>query len=134
MKRIGNILLLVTGILAIIGTVGYIAVSTLFYVFASPSFTDTIKSGIESGTIKVQGYTSGDATEYAKTTQLVLLIAAIIFTIQVLFSIGCALIAFLARKKESAGLYITNIVIGVLNGSIFSIVGGILGILGREER
>ena len=131
MRKIGNILLLISGILSIVGTVGFIIASIIFFVFASPAYTAQITKMIAEGTINTN--IPGTPEAAAAQMQNIFLIIAIIVTVEVAFSIGCAVLAFVARKKENSGLYITNVVLGVLNGQIFAILGGIFGILDPKK-
>ena len=127
MRKIGNILLLIAGILTILGTVGYIVASIMLFVFSGPAYKDALIEGLTNGTI--HSSLPGTPEQVAGEIQVIFLAFAIVCAVEVLFAIGCAVVAFLARSKQSSGLYIANIVLGVLNGSIFSIIGGILGVL-----
>ena len=131
MKKIGNILLIIAGVLTIIGSVGCLIGAIVLGVFSSPQFTQMIIDGLANGTIKSS--IPGTPEQVAAQVQLVFLILAIVWAVEVLFAIGCAVVAFLANKKQTSGLYIANIVLGVLNGSIFSVVGGIFGLVAKED-
>lgn len=132
MRKIGNILLLIAGILTIVGSLGCVAGAITLLIFSDPSYHAMIVDGLSNGTI--QSSLPGTPEEVATEIQLMFLIFGIVLAVEVLFAIGCAVVAFLARNKQSSGLYIANIVLGVLNGSIFSILGGLFGVLSADKK
>ena len=131
MRKIGNVLLIIAGVFAILGSVGCLIGGIVLFVFSSPQYTAMIIEGLENGTIR--STLPGTPEQVAMQVQLMFLIFAIVLIVEVAIAIGCAVVAFLARSKQSGGLYIANIVLGVLNGSLFSVLGGIFGLVGKDE-
>lgn len=132
MRKIGNILLIIAGIFTIIGSLGCLGGSIAMFVFAGPQYTNAIAEAFANGTIHTT--LPGTPEQAAAMFQSMLFAFAIVLAIEVLVAIGCAVVAFLANSKQTSGLYIANIVLGVLNGSLFSVLGGIFGLVGKEDK
>ena len=131
MKKVGNILILLAGIFTIVGAVGVLIGSIVLFALTSPSATQTIINGIKDGTI--QSDLPGTPEEVAAALQASFAVIAVVLLIITFVEVGCAVLAFLARKKQTQGLYIANLVIGILGGSLFSIIGAILCIADNSE-
>ena len=131
MKKIGNIMLLVAGIYTIVGAISCLASAIICFVFSSPLLTPEIIKAIEAG--QIHSSFPGTPAEIAAQIQIMLLVGGIVCAVEILFSAACAFIAFFGRIKQTEGLYIANIVLGVVNGSPFSIAGGVLGVIATAK-
>lgn len=131
MRKIGNVLLLIAGILAIFAAVASLAGAIALIVFSGPQYTSMILEGLQNGSI--QSTLPGTPEQVTAQIQAMFLIFGIVLAIEVAIISGSAAVAFLAKSKQTSGLYIANIVLGVLSGSVLLIVGGILGLVGRNE-
>ena len=131
MKKIGNVLLLIAGILAIFAAVASLAGAIALIVFSGPQCTSMIIEGLQNGSI--QSTLPGTPEQVTAQIQLMFLVFGIVLAVEVAIISGSAAVAFLAKSKQTSGLYIANIVLGVLSGSVLLIVGGILGLVGRNE-
>ena len=134
MRRVGNVLLLIGGILGIITAVTLLAGGLVFMVLSGPAAFEAIKNGIETGAIHVQGYTGGDATLAAQAVQLTFLICGIVFLAEAVLNVASTVLCFLGKNRQTSSLYIANVVIGVFGGSVFAIIGGILGAIDNTVR
>ena len=131
MKKIGNVLLLIAGILAIFAAVASLAGAIALIVFSGPQYTSMIIEGLQNGSI--QSTLPGTPEQVTAQIQLMFLVFGIVLAVEVAIISGSAAVAFLAKSKQTSGLYIANIVLGVLSGSVLLIVGGILGLVGKSE-
>ena len=131
MRKIGNVLLLIAGILAIFAAVASLAGAIASIVFSGPQYTSMIIEGLQNGSI--QSTLPGTPEQVTAQIQLMFLVFGIVLAVEVAIISGSAAVAFLAKSKQTSGLYIANIVLGVLSGSVLLIVGGILGLVGRNE-
>ena len=134
MKKATQIVLLIAGILAIIGAVGYFAAS-IFY-FAAGGFMVALDQGAISTADfpqwavdlidkLTQGYKYSTPAELA----VALFAGGAIFLVAAIFCVPAAILSFVARGKDKQGSYIACIVLGVLSGTMVSAVGGILGLI-----
>ena len=126
MKKATRILLLVSGIMSIVDAVILLITSIVFMVLSSPSLRQYYVDGLRDGS--VHSSFTGSPEEVAKAIQAVFLVVGIILLFVTIFAIANAVVSFLARNKESKGLYIMAIVFGVLSGVAVSVVGGIFGL------
>ena len=131
MKKAGNIVLLISGILSIISAVSCLAGGIIMLAFTSPAAYNLIVEGLKSGTIS--STLPGTPEQIALTIQAMFLGYGIACVVESLFMAACAVFAFMARAKESLSLFITNIVLGALSGSLTAIAGGIFGIIGHNK-
>ena len=132
MRKVGNILLLVSGILSIVGCVSSIVGSVLLFVFSSPAFTNTIIAWIQNGTI--HSSFPGTPEQVAMAIQTMFLSFAIVLAVEILVAVGCSVVCFLAYSKQKHSLYIAAIALGALNGSATAIVGGIFGVITKDKK
>ncbi len=110
MKKIANILLLISGIFGIISlvVVGIIAIISM--------------TGVGAAAAAEGGASGGEAAAVGIVTGVILLI----FLIPILVDV---ILCFRARKVQTQGSYIAVLVFGVLGGNLFAIIGGILGLV-----
>lgn len=127
MKRVANILFLVGGILSIVLAATWVCLAAMFYVFASEPFKELIIKGIEEGTINSDF--PGDPTQVATAIQIMFLSFGISFTVMTVFSAINAVFAFKGRNTNSKGMFICNIVFGVLSGVEVNLVASIFALI-----
>ena len=130
MKRASQILLIVTAVLSFVGIVGLLIGAIVLFVFGSPAMHDMIVKGIQEGTINTSF--DGDPETVANAVQAMFITAGVIVMIAILPTILCAIFSLVANKKSTDGWYIVVIVFSALTGSLFGIVGGILGVVANS--
>jgi hypothetical protein len=110
MKKIANILLLISGIFGIIAAVvvGIIAIVSM--------------TGVGAAAAAEGGMSGGEAAAAGIITGVVLLILLIPILVDVI-------LCFRARKVQTQGSYIAVLVFGILGGNLFAIIGGVLGLV-----
>jgi hypothetical protein len=110
MKKIANILLLISGIFGIIAAVvvGIIGIVSM--------------TGVGAAAAAEGGMSGGEAAAAGIITGVVLLILLIPILIDVI-------LCFRARKVQTQGSYIAVLVFGILGGNLFAIIGGVLGLV-----
>ena len=122
MRKASKIILLIGAIIGFITAITLLICGVLFLVLASPTMVNLIREGLQNGTIQ-----SSESTEVAiaiwQATFLGYGIFMLLFQLVVLAS---SIIALIARKRESKGLYIVAIVFGAIGNEIV-LAGAILG-------
>ena len=122
MRKASKIILLIGAIIGFITAITLLICGVLFLVLASPTMVNLIREGLQNGTIQ-----SSESTEVAiaiwQATFLGYGIFMLLFQLVVLAS---SIIALIARKRESKGLYTVAIVFGALGNEIV-LAGAILG-------
>ena len=133
MKRIARTLIRVGGILGIVYAACFALAMVVFIVLATPVFTETLVNGLNNETI--QSAFPGTPEQQALAIQIMFGVMAGGFAIAAGFSLASAVISFKCLKEDRKGLYIANIVFGLL-GTSFNAAGGILGTIAitRQER
>ena len=133
MKKASSIVLLISGIIAILGIVAYLLFAVLLCICGG------LMICLDNGTIPAAdcpqwvfdyievfapaGW-NNDVIAYIFSYGATFLIFAI-------FCIPAAILSFSARGKQTTGLYVCCIVFGVLSGTGLSTIGGILGLIGN---
>ena len=134
MKKASNVLLLIGAILSFVGILFYIIFGSVMFGLASPANTQLIIDGINNGTIVVNGV-SGTPEQIAAYLQQVASGLGVFFLITGLFSIVPGILALIARKKETTGLYVATLVLSVLAGfNIITLLGSIFGLVANSDR
>lgn len=129
MKKAANILLIISGIFCILSILGVIAGAIACFVMSGN--TDLIKQGLSEGWINIPHQdTEEQAIQFVKIMLTTVGVLCVVYTV---VYIAGAVISFQGAKKETKGLYIVNIVVGVIGGSIFNLIGGILGLVGASD-
>lgn len=134
MKKASQIVLLVAGILTIICAVAYLISSIVYFAAGA------VVIMLENGTISPADFPEWaqqiiDQISAGKEYDSYAALAAALFTagafllIFAIFSIPAAILSFLARSKDTKGLYICCIVFGILSTTIVATAGGILGLI-----
>ena len=132
MRKASDILLIISAVLAFLLAFGYLAGGIVFFVFASPQSYALLVEQIANGQIEINP-APATPEEGARAIQLVFLILGIVMLVLMLFAIAEGVLALFAKKKHSTVLYILNVVMGFLSGTLVSVVGGILGIVSKDE-
>lgn len=135
MKRIGRTLIRVGGILAIVYSACFALAMVVFIVLATPLFTQTLISGLNNETI--QSAFPGTPEEQALAIQIMFGVMAAGFGLVAGFCLASVIVSFKTLKEDNKkGLYIANIVFGLLSGVYFNTAGGVLGVIAitRQER
>lgn len=133
MKKVSQIILLIAGILAIVGALAWLTLS-IIYMLIGGFFV-----AIQNGTIPAEDvpeWVWEFVNNFLKSHDGLTIEAVIaamfttgaIYLVFAIFSIPAAIISFLARNKESTGLYVCCIIFGVLSGTVVASVGGIFGL------
>ena len=135
MKRIARTLIRVGGILAIVYAACFALAMVVFIVLSTPVFTQALVDGLS--TAKFQSDFPGTPEDQALAIQIMFGIMAACFAFLAGFGLASAIVSFKCLKEDSKkGLYIANIVFGILSGSYLNTAGGVLGTIAltRQER
>ena len=134
MKKATQIVLLVAGILAIVCAVSYLIASIVY--FAAGAFVIALDAGQISvadlpqwAIDLIDKFTAGHKYDTLAALAAGLFTAGAFLLIFSILSIPAAILSFMARSKDTKGLYIACIVLGVLSGTFFPTAGGILGLI-----
>ena len=135
MKRIARTLIRVGGILAIVYAACFALAMVVFIVLATPVFTGVLVDGLSSG--YNQSSFPGTPEEQALAIQIMFGCMAFAFALLAGFGLTSAIVSFKCLKEDNKkGLYITNIVFGILSGCYLNTAGGVLGVIAltKQER
>ena len=126
MKTASKILLIINSVISAIGAILYLIFAILFFALGA-SKDALVKYMSEHPDFKLpDGMSVDTALKYFNYL-------AVVFLILMLISIAAVVICILANKKKNKGLYITVIVLSVLHGSILGLLGGIFGLVARNN-
>ena len=131
-KKISKIMLIVGEVLSFVYLASFIITSIVFFILGSPLCTDLIVKGVEEGQIHTS-YFEGSPEEIAMYVQIAMVTCGVIFVVVAALSLVNGILADKARKKPSQGLYIANIVLGLLSCVEFNLIGGILGLIAGDK-
>ena len=129
MKKPGSVLLIIGGVLEIIGI--FLSIIFIFACFgmSNPEFVAQVKESVQQA---YPEYTAAQIDEamaiilgYAKTVGIVLIVEAVL-------ELGTGVLSFLTVKMQNKVCYIVLIVLSVLTGNIFILIGAIMGLTARE--
>ncbi len=133
MKKASSVLLLIGAILSFVGILFYIIFGSVMFGLASPANTQMIIDGINNGSITVSGV-SGTPEQIAAYLQQVASGLGVFFLITGLFSIVPGILALIARKKQTTGLYVATLVLSILAGfNIITLLGSIFGLADHDR-
>ena len=127
MKKAAKILILISAILSIVAAVTYLSLTVLL--FAVSSGGDWMQTFVTDNNIQLpEGVTVQTITTFAT-------VLGVTFLVFAFFAIFSAVISFMARFKNTKGLFITVIVLSVLSSTLVGVVGGIFALIkgGVEE-
>lgn len=130
MKKASDILLLIAGIVSIMAAIFYLVLMIVFFVLGSVD-TSTIAQYIREG--KINSSINGTAEEQAEVIKVLFVVLAIVFLILTVFTVVNAVISFVGKARGTKGLYIANIVFGILSSVVLNLVGGILGVVAVSQ-
>ena len=133
MRKASRILFLVAGILSIVAAVTLLIIGIVCAVMGSPAMVDAIREGIKNGSIVVKG-SSSDIELAIQIYQSTMLSTAVTMFVFMAFNIVNIVFSFIARKKQSKGVLILNIVFGALSCVEVNLVGGILGLIANARQ
>lgn len=126
MRKTANIMLIIGGVLAILGIIGYLISIFVFAGANNPQFIQALRDAIQ------QQYPDYTAAQIDGVIEQFKQIASIMIVVMIILSVTTVLggvLAFVTAKVQTQTLYIINIVIGVLSGNIFILLGGIFGLV-----
>ena len=134
MNKTARTLLIIGGVLAILGAIGGLIFTVLFYgiagAAANPDLAAQVKEAIKAS---YPTYTEAQINEvydqlvnFSKTAATVQLVLTI-------FTFLAAVMAFVTIGVKATALSIVCIVLGVLSANIFILIGGIVGVVKRNE-
>lgn len=130
MKKASDILLLIAGIVSIMAGIFYLVLMIVFFVLGSVD-TSTIAQYIREG--KINSSVNGTAEEQAEVIKILFVVLAIVFLFLTVFTVVNAVISFVGKARGTKGLYIANIVFGILSSVVLNLVGGILGVVAVSQ-
>ena len=138
MKQASKVLLLISGILSIIMAIVWIVVAIIDFVKAGT--VEAIYLMYNGGAVVTvpdwyREYANAHAAAYSDFKAFSDAYAAsfvtsgVIFLLMGILCIPGAIIAFISKNRENKGLFICDIIFGVLGGTVLNLVGGILGLV-----
>lgn len=129
MRKASEILLIIGAILSFVGAFFSAIASIPLFFFASNEAKEMIVQGINDGTIHVSGF-DGSAEQLASIVQGIFLAIAIVALVCVIPMIVAGILALLAKKKQTTGLYVSSLVIGIIfGGNVILLIGSIFGLV-----
>ena len=132
MRKASQILFLVGGIMSLACALGYLISAIVFIVLGSPALTQPLLDLYNEG--KITTDISGTPEEIIHILQIIFMVFGICMIFPVVFSIVSAVVAFKARKVQSRGLFIVNIVFAIMGGVIVNAVGGVLALIDSGKK
>ena len=129
MRKASNIILLVGAIISIVTALIFLIMGIVF-TLAGQLPTEEVIKGLSDGTYTTT--ISGTPEEQALAIKAVSTGLGVFFLLATVFNIVNTVLAFVARSKKSTGLYVANIVFGVLSMTEVTIVGGIFGLVANS--
>ena len=134
MKKASNYILLAGIIYSFVVVVTLCVLAGIFLSFNNPNGKQAIIEGIQNGTFHTSF--TGSTEEQADQVIILFVALAIIFFVMAFFALINAFIAIMGKSKKTQGLYILNIVLGVISGVYVNAVGAIFGLvaLSREPK
>ena len=134
MKKASNYILLAGIIYSFVVVVTLCVLAGIFLSFNNPDGKQAIIQGIQNGTFHTSF--TGSTEEQADQVIILFVALAIIFFVMAFFALINAFIAIMGKSKKTQGLYILNIVLGVISGVYVNAIGAIFGLiaLSREPK
>ena len=134
MKKASNYILLAGIIYSFVVVVTLCVLAGIFLSFNNPDGKQAIIQGIQDGTFHTSF--TGSTEEQAEQVIILFVALAIIFFVMAFFALINAFIAIMGKSKKTQGLYILNIVLGVISGVYVNAIGAIFGLvaLSREPK
>ena len=134
MKKASNYILLAGIIYSFVVVVTLCVLAGIFLSFNNPNGKQAIIEGIQNGTFHTSF--TGSTEEQADQVIILFVALAIIFFVMAFFALINAFVAIMGKSKKTQGLYILNIVLGVISGVYVNAIGAIFGLvaLSREPK
>ena len=126
MRKAGNVVLIIGGVLALIGIIFTILVGVMFINIGNPDYANQVREAIQ------QAYPSYTAEQVNQVmTQLTSMSAGmgIFMIVLAVFELIGAVLAFITAKIQNKVMYVLCLVLGILTGNLFFLIGGILGLI-----
>ena len=130
MRVASRVLLIIGAVVSIICALTFLILGGVFSAVGSLSLAD-IEKGIQEGTINT-GF-EGTVSEQAEAVKLLFTVLGAMFLV---FGIACipnAVFAFIGMGRRGNGVYVCNIIFGVLSGTAVTILGGIFGVIAPRD-
>lgn len=135
MNKTANILLIIGGVLAVLGVIGGIVTTVIMFGIMNaannPEIVAQVKEAIKNSNPE---YTAAQIDAAYTKVQEICSALAYVQLIETIITFGAAIEAFVAAKMQRTGLYIAAIVLGVLSVNIFMLIGGIMGVVRRNQQ
>lgn len=138
MKKASKVLLLIAGIVSIVMAILWLVLSIIEFVRAGEVYA--IYTARNAGNAVVppdwyMEYFKAHHSEYKTFLEFTeayagsFILTGVLYMVFFVFCIPCAIISFISKNRENKGLFICDIIFGVLSGTGLSILGGIFGLI-----
>ena len=124
MRKASNIILLISAILVILCTILYVVFGAVFIWLGSTP---------EGAQELAKNAGLGDGPYDPAVLQALAVFLGVVLIFAAIFAVVDAVMCFLARGRQTKGLYIATIVFGVLSGFALSLLGGIFGLVANAQ-
>ena len=135
MNKTANTLLIIGGVLAVLAVIGGIVTTIIMFGIVNaannPEIVAQVKEVIKNS---YPEYTAAQIDAVYAKVQEICNAMAYIQLVEVIITFVAAIEAFVAAKMQHTGLYIAAIVLGVLSINIFTLIGGIIGVVKRNQQ
>lgn len=129
LKKASNILFTISEIYSFVLAGLFIVLSVLFIVVGAGAFNELIRKGLEEGSIHTDWFNAEDIDAALLAIQITFAVTGALFVLIGIFAIVNGIIIHKTRKGQSRGLYILNIVFGVLSSTYINIIAAIFGLI-----
>ena len=134
MNKTAKTLLIIGGVLAILGAIGGLVFTFLFFAIKDAAanleiaaqLKETIQKAYPDYTPEMVDKMYAEVVNFCATAAYVQLFVTI-------FTFIAAIVAFVSTGVHVTGLYIACIVLSLLAGNIFILIGGIVAVVKRNE-
>ena len=130
MSKLSKTFLLIGAILSLIVAVTMVICGIVFLAFSAPAVKEYIIELLEQAEIHTD--IPGTPAEQAASIQTIFMSIGIVFMIWAVVCVISAVVAFVGRNKQTNGLLVANIVLGLFSGE-FNTAGGILGLIANAR-
>ncbi len=130
MKTASRILLLIGAILSCVEIFVYCIMG---FIFIGMGSSPEVKEDLIKEYNPVNNPGGVTPEEYAKAIQSFFVALGVVFVIAAILCIINAIIAFVGRSKGNKPLMILNIIFGFLSSCIINAVGGIFGLIAKDN-
>lgn len=129
LKKASNILFTISEIYSFLLAALFIIIAALFIVVGAGAFNDLIRKGLEEGAIHTDWFNASDIDGALLAIQITFIVFGVLFAFYGIFAIINGIIIHKTKKGQSRGLYILNIVFGVLSSTYINIIAAIFGLI-----